>query len=119
MSGLVIDILIAFLYKASIRGFDLMRSRKWKRKNAVITAFILQDPYLGCPSAKVEYQVCMTEPALQRSAEIAFYFHNSAKKYIESLSSNLAVIVRVSPGNNQEVLFFPYDQVNSSPVSPA
>ncbi|MFZ1975560.1 MAG: hypothetical protein WAU89_22135 [Candidatus Acidiferrales bacterium] len=114
MGGLVIDIVLAFLFKSSVRAFRFVKSLRWKRSTAVVVDSTLLDLYMGCPSVKVHYQVVSNESRQQGSDELPFYLRASAKRYAQSLSGNLAVIVRTNPSNQREMLFFPYDQHSSS-----
>lgn len=114
MGGLVIDIILAFLFKSFVRAFHFVKSLRWKRSTAIVVDSTVLDPYMGCPSVKVHYQVVSSESSQQGSDEVPFYLRGSAKRCAHSLPRNLAVIVRINPSNTREMVFFPYDQHSSS-----
>lgn len=113
MGGLVIDIVLAFLFKSLVRSFHFLKSLRWRRSTATVVDSTVLDPYIGCPSVKVHYQVS-SDSSLQGADQVPFYLRGSAKRYAQSFSRNLEVIVRVNPTNSGEMLFFPYDQPPSS-----
>jgi|SRR6266851_6057190 len=113
MGGLVIDIVLAFLFKSFVRAFHFVKSLRWKRSTATVMDSTVLDPYMGCPSVKVHYQVS-SDSSQQGSDEVPFYLRGSAKRYAQSFSHNLVVTVRVNPNNSREMFFFPYDQHRSS-----
>lgn len=114
MGGFVIDIVLAFLFKSSIRAFHFVKTLRWGRSTGTVLGSTVLDPYMGCPSVKVHYQVVSSESPQEGSDEVPFYLRASAKRYAESVSRNLAVIVRVNPEKPREMLFFAYDQHPSS-----
>ena len=57
MGGLVIDIVVAYLYKGIIHVFEYVESARWKTTTASIIESSVLDPYMGCPSVKIRYQV--------------------------------------------------------------
>jgi hypothetical protein len=114
MGGLVIDIVLAFLFKSFVRAFHFMESLRWKRVTATVVDSAVLDPYMGCPSVKVHHQAVSSESSQQGADEVPFYLRGSAKKYAQGFSRNLIVTVRVNPKNSREMFFFPYDQHRSS-----
>jgi hypothetical protein len=118
MGGLVMDIVLAFLFKSLVRAFQYVKSLRWTRSTATVVDSRVLDPYMGCPSVKVHYQVS-TNSSQQGLDEVPFYLHSSAKRYAQGFSGNLAVIVRVNPSNPSEMFFFPNDQHRSSVSVPA
>ncbi len=113
MGGLVIDIVLAFLFKSSVRAFHFVKSLRWKRSTATVVDSTVLDPYMGCPSVEIHYQVS-SDSSQRASDEVPFYLRGSAKRYAQSFSGDLAVIVRVNPRNPRDMFFFPYDQDRSS-----
>jgi hypothetical protein len=109
MGGLVIDIVLAFLFKSFVRALRYVKSIRWKRSTATLVDSTVLDPYMGCPSVKVRYQVS-NDGSQKGSDEVPFYLRGSAIKYAERFSGDLGVIVRVNPSNPRDMFFFPYDQ---------
>jgi hypothetical protein len=118
MGGLVIDVVLAFLFKSFVRAIHYVKSLRWKRSTATVVDSTVLDPYMGCPSVKVHYQVS-SNSSQQGLDEVPFYLRGSAKRYAQGFSGNLAVIVRVNPSNPKEMFFFPNDQHRSSISAPA
>jgi hypothetical protein len=113
MGGLVIDIVLAFLFKSVVRAFRFVKSLRWKRSTATVVDSTVLDPYMGCPSVKVHYQDS-SDSSQQGTDEVPFYLRGSAKRYAQDFSLGMEVIVRVNPNNPGEMLFFPHDQHRSS-----
>ena len=109
MGGLVIDIVLAFLFKSFVRAFHFVKSLRWQRSPASVLKSTVLDPFLGCPSVRVHYQVVSTENSQQGWDEVPFCFRGSARRYAQSFSRNEVVTVRVNPDNSREMYFFPDD----------
>lgn len=110
MAGLVIDIMLTFLFKITVRALHFFRSLKWERCTAMITGQIVQAPEWGCPSVKLFYRFNSNGFTIKGWDEIPFYSRNHASYYANSFSHNLPRIVRVNPRNPQESQFFEKDQ---------
>lgn len=110
MGGLVLDIVLAYLFKSLVRAFRFIKSMRWDRKTGSLIDFMVLDPFMGCPSVMVHYKVISNDRSKEGRNEIPFCFRRSAKQYAPKLSSNLPVTVRVNPNNPEEMQFFAFDQ---------
>jgi hypothetical protein len=113
MGGLVIDIVLAFFFKSLVRSFHFLKSLRWRRSTATVVDSTVLDPYMGCPSVKVHYQIS-SDSSQQEVDEVPFYLCRSAKRYAQGFLGHPTVIVRVNPDDSREMFFFPYDQPDSS-----
>ncbi|HMH14392.1 MAG TPA: hypothetical protein VK578_14930 [Edaphobacter sp.] len=113
MGWLVIDIFIAFVIKSAIRDRAFIRSERWSHTAARVVGVVLLDPGLGCPSVGVDYEVISNGRTLKGREEIPFFYLRKAKRYVELLSDNPVVIVRVNPNNPEEMRFCETDQERS------
>jgi len=107
MSGLVLDIYVAFLWKSIIRAIQFIVSRRWKRTIASVSDVIVQDPFMGCPSVRVYYRLDSSLPYQDGQDEVPFCFRLSAKDYAQRLPRATKVTVRVK---KEKTLFFKLDQ---------
>jgi hypothetical protein len=110
MGWLVIDIVIVYLFKSSVRVIHFFESLKWVRSRASLTDWDIVDPGWGCPSVRLHYTVASSGISTAGSDEVPFYMRWHAKTYSESLSRGLRPIVRVNPNNPRETRFFESDQ---------
>jgi hypothetical protein len=110
MGGLVIDIILVYLFKSTVRMFHFFKSSGWERSKASFTNWTVVDPDLGCPSVKLHYEFSSNGSLTTGSDEIPFYMRWHAKTYAESLSRELHPIIRVNPKNPDETQFFESDQ---------
>jgi hypothetical protein len=113
MAGLVIDIVLAYLFSSIVRAFHFLKSFRWSRVDGITLESTVLDPYWGCPSVKIRYQIS-TDGSQQGWDEVPFYLIGSAKIYAKKLRHNLRVTIRVNPKNSERAFFFPYDQARSS-----
>ncbi|HEY6846759.1 MAG TPA: hypothetical protein VI320_11140 [Terracidiphilus sp.] len=114
MGGLVLDIVVMFIFKSSVRAIRFLKSLRWNRSIATVLDSTLVDPDMGCPSVKVHYQIASHGDTQQGVDEVPFFLRGSAKSYVRNFSRNQTVVVRVNPGNPDEMLFAPSDQRRSS-----
>jgi hypothetical protein len=70
--ALVIDIVVAYLYKGFIRVFEYVESARWKTTTASIIESSVLDPYVGCPPVKIRYQVDAEQDSSVTEEEIPF-----------------------------------------------
>jgi hypothetical protein len=110
MAGLVLDIILTFLFKGTIRVFRFFRSSKWERCTAMVTGQVVQAPNWGCSSVKLYYRFSSNGCSTKGWDEIPFYARSHARYYAKSFSHNLPRTIRVNPKNPQETLFFERDQ---------
>src|SRR5271165_6383435 len=110
MGWLVIDIILVYLYKGTIRVFHFLKSSGWERSKASFTDWAVVDPVWGCPSVKVHYEFNSKGSSTTGSDEIPFYMRWHAKTYTESLSRGLHPKIRVNPKNSLDTHFFEIDQ---------
>jgi len=115
MGGLVIDIVVAYLFKSAVRVFHFFRSYNWRRTKASFTDWTVENPDLGCSSVEVHYRFASKEGSATGSDEIPFYMRWHAKTYAESLSRDLRPVIRVNPRNAHETQFFELDQRGRAP----
>jgi hypothetical protein len=110
MGGLVIDIVLAFLFKSTIRAFHFFKSSKWERATALVMDRAVLDPIIGCSSVKLHYKLVSGDHSTEGWDDIPFCMRGSARAYAERLSEHSSVTVRVNPKNPQETRFFEQDQ---------
>jgi hypothetical protein len=110
MDGLVIDIVLVFLWKGSSRIIGLIKSMRWVRTTVSAFRGDPLDPYWGCPSVRVQYRLGSNQDSREVCDEVPFLLRQSAKRYAEKLSLRRTIIVRVNPANKAETHFFAFDQ---------
>lgn len=110
MGWLVVDIIVVYLFKSTVRVFRFFESLKWMRTRASLTDWAIIDPGWGCPSVKLHYEFVSNGLSTAGSDEIPFQIDWHAKSYAESLSRELRPIIRVDPRNPRETRFFEWDQ---------
>jgi hypothetical protein len=110
MGGLVIDIILMYLFKSAVRVFDFFKSSKWERTRASFKDWDVVDPAWGCPSVKLYYEFVSRKGLTKGWDEIPFYMRWHARTYAESLSRGLRPMIRVNPENPEETQFFELDQ---------
>src|ERR1700723_505260 len=106
MAGLVIDIVLAYMFRSLVRTFHFVKSLRWSRVDGITLESTVLDPYLGCPSVKVRYQIS-TDASQEWWDEVPFYFIGSARIYAKELRHDMGVIIRVNPNNPRKAFFFP------------
>jgi len=79
MGGFVIDIVLVFLFKSTVRLLHLLKSSKWERSTALVMDRAVLEPAMGCPSVKVHYKVFPNDRSTEGWDEIPFLFDWSAK----------------------------------------
>jgi len=114
MGGLVLDIVVMFIFKSFVRAMRFLKSLRWNRSIATVLDSTLVDPDMGCPSVRVHYQIASNGNTQQGVDEVPFFLRGSAKSYVRSFSRSQAVVVRVNPENPHEMLFALSDQHRSS-----
>jgi len=117
MGGLVLDIVVMFIFKSFVRAMRLLKSLRWNRTKATVLDSTLVDPDMGCPGVRVHYQIASHGDIHQGVDELPFFLRGSAKSYVQRLSRSQAVVVRVNPANPKDMLFAPSDQPHSSIVA--
>src|ERR1700722_18748029 len=113
MAGLVIDIVLAYMFRSLVRTFHFVKSFRWSRVDGITSESTVLDPYLGCPSVKIRYRIS-TDASQQWWDEVPFYLIGSARIYAKKLRPNMGVTIRVNPNNPRKTFYFPYDQARSS-----
>jgi hypothetical protein len=83
MAGLVLDIILAFLFKGTVRMFLFFSTSGWERTTAVVTSRTVLDPDWGCSSVKVHYEFAANGSSVEAWDEIPFYMSWHAKTYAE------------------------------------
>jgi hypothetical protein len=109
MGGLVLDIILVYLFKSAVRVFHFFKSFRWERSKASFTDWSVVDPFWGCPSVRLHYKFVSSGGSVKGSDEIPFYMRWHAKTYAASLSRDLHPIIRVNPKNAQDTHFFETD----------
>lgn len=110
MGGLVIDIYLVYLYRASIRLFHFFQSLRWDCVVASLTDWRVIDPTFGGPSLKVYYEFTMNGHLITGQDEFSFFMPLQTMSYAKSLSRGLPSIVRMNPNNPHETRYFDHDQ---------
>lgn len=114
MGGFVLDIVLMFIFKSVVRAIRFLKSLRWNRSAATVLDLTVIDPDMGCPSVRVHYQIVSSGGSQQGADEMPFFLRGSAKSYVRNFSKNQPAVVRVNPGNPNEMLFAPSDQHRSS-----
>jgi hypothetical protein len=104
------DILLVYLYKASIRLFHFFQSRKWDRVVASLTGWTVVRPFWGGPLLKVNYEFMVDGQLIIGQDEFSFFMPLQTMSYAKSLSRGLPSIIRVNPKNTHETRYFDHDQ---------
>jgi len=106
VAGLVLDIVVAYLYKSSIRLFEYIESARWKRATASIVESSVFDPDIGCTLVKIRYQVDAEENPWVTEEEIPFLSRGDAKRFARKFPPGRKVIVRVHPDFSTHARFY-------------
>ena len=110
MAGFILDVLVTFLWRGSVRILQLIRSAYWKRGKGVVIRVGVSAPHsLGCPVVKVAYK-SMQEGVGEAVSAIPFFFQQSAEDYSQSLRPPDSVVIRINAANSKQTMFFPDDQ---------
>src|ERR1700749_3121958 len=83
MGWLVIDIVVVYLFKSSVRTIHFFESLKWERRRASLTDWDIVDPGWGCPSVRLHYTFASKGISTASSDEVPFYMRWHAKTYSE------------------------------------
>jgi hypothetical protein len=110
MAGLVLDVVLAYLFKSARRMLLFFESSKWERTTAVVTRRTVLSPGWGCSSVKVFYEFAVDGVSRGAWDEIPFYMDWHARTYAESMTPGLKPIIRVNPKDPRETRFFEQDQ---------
>ncbi|MFZ1141454.1 MAG: DUF3592 domain-containing protein [Candidatus Sulfotelmatobacter sp.] len=98
MGGLVIDIVIEFLFRSLVRLVRAQRTKSWPVATAEVTGTHYRPGGFGCTVLKITYQF---EFGGKRYASVdakPFLWTSSAKEYSEQHSAGSELLVRVKPG---------------------
>lgn len=107
----VLDKILMYSFKSTLRLIYDFETSKWTRVNAVVTGHIVHDPiWWGCPTVKLHYKFNSEGRSIKGSDAIPFLGLLQAKTYAESFPHNLQRIIRVNPKNHEETHFFERDQ---------
>jgi hypothetical protein len=110
MGGLVLDILVVFLWKGFLHTVGFIKSMRWVRTTVSVFRGEPLDPYWGCPSVRVQYRIGTKPDSQEVCDEVPFLLRRSAKRYAAKLSLSQTIIVRVNPANSADTQFFAFDQ---------
>jgi hypothetical protein len=105
LAGLVVDILVMYLWKGFFRIIRFAVSIRWMRKSVTDFRSEALDPYWGCPSVRIRYS-----GGTDRGDEVPFLLRWRARRYAEQLTLRKSIIVRVSPLDATQTTFFEFDQ---------
>jgi len=103
--GLILDVVIAFVWKSSVRFFKQIQSAKWPRTTAAVLQVIAREA--DCPEVEIKYRY---QQPLVSEAVIPFFSLNAAKRYGDLLVVKSAIIVRIKPNDLSKSWFFDEDQ---------
>jgi hypothetical protein len=110
MGGMFIDVFAMFVYKAIIRLFRFVESRRWRKVPAVILDASVEGGIVGCILVKVRYQVSADKQPWPLQDEVPFLSSWDANRYARKLVVNRSVMIRVHPDYTTETTFFESDQ---------
>jgi hypothetical protein len=106
MGGLVLDIVVAYLYKSCVRIFEYVESARWKRTTASIVESSVVDPGIGCTVVKIRYQVDAEDKTWVEEEEIPFLSRRDARRFAVTFAPNRKVTVRVHPDSSTITRFY-------------
>ena len=110
MAGFILDVLVTFFWRGSVRILQRIKSAYWKRGRGVVIRASVSPPYsLGCPIVRVMYK-SMQEGIGEAVSAIPFFFQQSAEDYLQSLHPADSIVIRINTSNPKQTLFFPDDQ---------
>ena len=95
-----IDVFAMFVYKAIIRLFRFVESRRWRKVPAVILDASVEGGVVGCILVKVRYQVSADKQPWPLQDEVPFLSSWDANRYARKLVVNRSVMIRVHPDYN-------------------
>jgi hypothetical protein len=110
LGGLVLDIVVAYLYKSLARLFEYIESSRWKRATASIVESSVLDPAFGCSSAKIRYQLDTEQESWVNEEEIPFLARRDAERFARKFCLGRRVTVRVHPEIGTHTRFYGFDQ---------
>jgi hypothetical protein len=110
VGGLALDIVVAYLYKSIIRVFEYIESARWKRATALIVESPVLDPFMGCSSVRIRYQVDAEQNFWVTEEEIPFACRRDADRFALKLPPGRKVIVRVHPDYRTHTRFYALGQ---------
>jgi hypothetical protein len=108
-AGLIIDIVVTYIWWSTLRLWLELSSRRWIRSRAVVLkANVSKQFSLGCPLVEIIYKV---DGVGESAARIPFLLRGFAEDYAQSFRSNDVVVVRTSLKAIKRTAFFLSDQI--------
>ena len=113
MGGLVLDVLIAFLIKSTLRLRRAWGSGKWHRVEAKVNSSDLTGGWVwNCPTTEVTYTYKFSGQTYRATDSKPFLSENSAKAELELFKRGKHAVVRVNPRQPQRSVLKWADQQN-------
>jgi hypothetical protein len=98
MSGLVIDIIVEFLFRIMARIFNEIRSQTWPVVTAKVTGSGYVSADYGCDVAVIRYEYSMAGERYEGVYKKPFIFKNYGEAYPHRFPNGVDYPVRVKPG---------------------
>ncbi|MGO8814105.1 MAG: DUF3592 domain-containing protein [Terriglobia bacterium] len=99
MGGLLVDVIIAYIFKTISRGVEIRRAGSWPNvKGTVLTAGV-QTPGYGCPTCEVVYTFVLDGRKYSGMHEKPFMAGDSAKDYASRFQPGQEILVGYDPAS--------------------
>ena len=118
MGGLVIDIIVEYLFRAIRLMLErhVARSNNWPIAEAIVVSAVKDPPGMGCDRTRVKYAYKYEGTKYQSTETRPFMGWNSAQQYADWIQSGSILYVRLNPNNPERTVVLDEDQVDV-PVS--
>jgi hypothetical protein len=111
LGGLVIDVVIAYLIKSTLRLYRFWGSSKWKSVPAKIDSSWLDGSFFwNCYEADVAYTYEFEGQTYSAIDSKPYFIQNSAKVRVECYRAGETATIRVNPAQPQESVLRQADQ---------
>ena len=108
-AGLILDIIVGFLWRSIARAILWVWSVAWKRDSGIVTTVSVRPAYaLGCPLVTVQYRRAITEVG-NAVSKVPFLFQTSAENFAREFQPEDKITIRVNQKDISKSLFFASD----------
>jgi len=99
MAGWFFDIIIEYLFRVTLRGVRLLRSRNWPATQAKVMSAACPQALYGCTVANIDYEYTVDGVSYAESFEKPFFTLDSGVVYAQQFVKGAEFSVRVKPGD--------------------
>ncbi len=99
MAGLVIDIIIEFLFRTIGNGFQRILTSDWPVITAIVSESERREPGMGCTVIVIHYNYRYAEMRYEGTHKEPFLFDNYADAYLRRFPGGSEFPVRVNPND--------------------